>query len=458
MLKLKPSNQYKKYSIFRIIGNEMPPRDEPDARLKTLKFILNNEPEFINTIKCWIVNCIHDKNRQELITNILSEKNQYFVISQIQKQKYIEANNKKQKINHAIAINRARNMAIQHGKTLSEFTFLLDGDCLFNEFLWNKTINELEEDQEKTSRKIYSIPTSRSTFEHSILSNEPMLIAEPMTIHRYDCDRFFNETIPFGEGDKLKFLYEIGHNKESGKHHLMSHEKICKSVGLIHHVTASDYKIEVDWKLRMKLRSESIENLLQKLDNQYFSECEKIKSNNYWSKIQGWFDFQGLYYELAQKQEDGCKIIEIGSWFGASIFYLAQEFKNRNKLSTKLYAIDTWNYEKNSFEKFLNNMEEGKVHDMITPIKMSSIEASNQFEEESIDVVFIDSSHQYDDVLNDIKAWYPKVKKGGIIGGHDYVAGHKVSESNVIKAVHKFFLYKNLEIRQADKSWIHKKI
>ena len=38
---------------------------------------------------------------------------------------------------------------------------------------------------------------------------------------------------------------------------------------------------------------------------------------------------------------------------------------------------------------------------------------------QSIDVLFIDGSHEYNDVKADFEAFYPKVKKGGIIAFHD---------------------------------------
>jgi hypothetical protein len=51
---------------------------------------------------------------------------------------------------------------------------------------------------------------------------------------------------------------------------------------------------------------------------------------------------------------------------------------------------------------------------------MSSIEAAETYLDNSLDFVFIDAAHDYDSVKQDIISWLPKVKKGGIISGHDY--------------------------------------
>lgn len=466
-----------KYSIFRILGNETPPRDDDDARLKSLQFILDNEPEFPNTIKCWIVNCIHDKIRRELICKMLSDRNMYYVIVPIVKSDYVQAKDRRQKIRHLIGINRARNFAIKHGRLISNISFVLDGDCMFNQLLWDKTCNEIELDQSiNLNRKIYSIPTSRSRLEHCLNSDKAMLLAEPMLAFRSDNNVFFDESIPFGEGDKLKLLYQLGHSQEQGKHHLVINESYCKSVGLVHHITFSDYDIELNQKLRTDLRNESMTRLMWQVDNPDLAFPELAtrrhnKPNQYWSTIQGWFDFRGLYSQFAYEQHRDCKFVEVGSWLGASICYLATEFKNRNKFP-QIYSVDTWEGsnenihfdliskiggKENLYHKFLNNLKSAGVDDIVTPIRMQSVDASKLFEDESLDVVFIDASHSYQDVYNDIFHWYPKVKKGGIISGHDYVPGHLVSEVGVVKAVNEFFLGKNLEIGQANRSWLHVK-
>ena len=51
---------------------------------------------------------------------------------------------------------------------------------------------------------------------------------------------------------------------------------------------------------------------------------------------------------------------------------------------------------------------------------MSSTDAAKLYQDESIDFVFIDAEHDERSVYTDISAWWPKIKKGGILGGDDY--------------------------------------
>jgi len=50
-----------------------------------------------------------------------------------------------------------------------------------------------------------------------------------------------------------------------------------------------------------------------------------------------------------------------------------------------------------------------------------SFDVVKEFEDEFFDFIFIDADHTYEAVARDIADWYPKIKKGGALCGHDYV-------------------------------------
>jgi len=53
-------------------------------------------------------------------------------------------------------------------------------------------------------------------------------------------------------------------------------------------------------------------------------------------------------------------------------------------------------------------------------VQKDSVLASENFKDSFFDLVFIDADHSYDSVKKDILAWLPKVKRGGVLCGHDY--------------------------------------
>jgi hypothetical protein len=54
-------------------------------------------------------------------------------------------------------------------------------------------------------------------------------------------------------------------------------------------------------------------------------------------------------------------------------------------------------------------------------IRAKSEIAADIFPDNSLDFVYIDANHAYQYVVQDIQLWYPKVKPGGYICGHDYI-------------------------------------
>lgn len=79
--------------------------------------------------------------------------------------------------------------------------------------------------------------------------------------------------------------------------------------------------------------------------------------------------------------------------------------------------------------------------------RMTSVEAAEKVDKHSLDFVYIDARHDYESVLEDLNAWFDKVKPGGIFAGHDYADGHfEQGVFGVKKAVDEFFAEKGIPV------------
>jgi len=107
----------------------------------------------------------------------------------------------------------------------------------------------------------------------------------------------------------------------------------------------------------------------------------------------------------------------------------------------KLYLVDPYRKYDSTLSPHLESAKEeakrvlAEFKDKIVMIYKESVEAVKDIDDESLDFVYIDGGHSYDAVSQDIPAWYPKVKSGGLVGGHDYTPDYF---PGVVKAVDEF--------------------
>lgn len=59
----------------------------------------------------------------------------------------------------------------------------------------------------------------------------------------------------------------------------------------------------------------------------------------------------------------------------------------------------------------------------VSIIRKPSVEAAQEIADGSLDLAFIDGAHDYNNVKADIAAWFPKIRPGGFLSGHDYRPG-----------------------------------
>ena len=162
-------------------------------------------------------------------------------------------------------------------------------------------------------------------------------------------------------------------------------------------------------------------------------------------------------YKLTGKEESPIKLYcsrwrsmprlfrRLGFTKGAEIGVEIGSFSKRLCLDNpnlKLYAIDSWSaYKVYGFGKSQNRQDSyyQRAKAKLEPyncqiIKDFSMSAVNKFKDESLDFVFIDAAHDFEHVKEDIREWSKKVKRGGIVAGHDYYVFNSGNDG-VVKAV-----------------------
>lgn len=156
---------------------------------------------------------------------------------------------------------------------------------------------------------------------------------------------------------------------------------------------------------------------------------------------------------------------QLGFKKGAEVGVFAGHYSDillNNIPGLELFCVDFWGgytgYRDKGFDHHMiaaYNKAKATLEGRATMIKAFSVEGAKQFDDESLDFVYIDANHEYKFVKEDIEAWTPKVRKGGIVSGHDYYVS-KTGNDGVIRAVNEYAKEHgyNLELTEWDKETI----
>ena len=112
--------------------------------------------------------------------------------------------------------------------------------------------------------------------------------------------------------------------------------------------------------------------------------------------------------------------------------------EQKNFVKNQKFYDECYNFVKN---KFSNNKK-------VEIVREASVIAAKKFDDNFFDFIYIDANHDYEFVLEDLRSWYPKLKKYGVMCGDDY--GHP-SGNGVIKAVTEFAYEKKIIVSSSIK-------
>lgn len=158
--------------------------------------------------------------------------------------------------------------------------------------------------------------------------------------------------------------------------------------------------------------------------------------------------------EVGVKQGDFAQII-LSKWKSCKSYKLVDLWAKQENYK------DVANVRNEVHEQFMQETKDKleQYNNITEYYRMYSVEAAKKMRSESIDFVYIDARHDYCGVMEDLEAYWPLVRPGGIIAGHDYNSNDEirgqdwslcmdgtVNPQAVKGAVNEFFLSKGLTI------------
>lgn len=141
--------------------------------------------------------------------------------------------------------------------------------------------------------------------------------------------------------------------------------------------------------------------------------------------------------------------VEVGVWQGHLSAQLLKAFPDLILIMVDLWAVPEGTTSMHDKDNNAAAMDQAKQMAMqITAfaggrrsIKQgSSVKWAGKYYGGVFDFVFIDADHYYESVKADVEAWWPKIRSGGILAGHDYAGvGDRREGWGVKRAVDEFF-------------------
>ncbi|KAI9316056.1 alginate lyase-domain-containing protein [Dichotomocladium elegans] len=241
---VSPHNERDQLLLYRIIGNDLPPRHKQGQTLSNLHFILEHEPVFPNTRKIFLLNRISDPVSESAIIDLLERYHAEYLRIPFVEEEYKQIDFRLEEFSepdflhsddyrrfskvaklrtldftyhdknlYAMNNNGGRNRAIQHGKSMPNTRWIMpfDGNCYLSQNAFNEIKAQL--DRYGLDTKYFVVPMIRLLNNSVLLNNmdqRPKAHEEPQIIFRYDTTEEYNLNMRYGRRSKLELLWRLG--------------------------------------------------------------------------------------------------------------------------------------------------------------------------------------------------------------------------------------------------------
>lgn len=147
---------------------------------------------------------------------------------------------------------------------------------------------------------------------------------------------------------------------------------------------------------------------------------------------------------IAHREDLGCLAelygLKTGAELGVQAGLFSKDILARWKSCEKYILVDLWhkqeryddtaNVENNQQESLFQATKKRLAqHANITEfMRMYTTEAAKLVPDDSLDFIYVDARHDYCGVREDLREWWPKLRMGGILAGHDYLSAAEATK------------------------------
>jgi hypothetical protein len=238
-----------RFVLTRIIGNDLPPRHAAGQNLKNIRFILDREPDLSGCSKRWILNRIVNPDIERALIATLDAHHQRYsrigfrlqafgrlgretglldggagVMADIGGKPTEDARKRallraeRPRINYAIPINAARNLALLEAHNDADWILPFDGNCFVTEAAWARIRAFVGQ---RGEIRYVAIAMARISGYEAVFSRggDRKVEGEPQVMFHHEAPLAFDESYPYGRRDKVELLWRLGVTGEWDRWH-----------------------------------------------------------------------------------------------------------------------------------------------------------------------------------------------------------------------------------------------
>eukprot|EP00897_Mesotaenium_endlicherianum_P005570 jgi/Mesen1/5040/ME000025S04439 len=217
------SNPPKKFVLYRLVGNDMPPLQSPGQLYWNLKYTLENEPNLENCQKRWIVNNIVNMTARGLIVDLILKHGYKLDDILIRRLDYDRLQSKSYPEGWETLLteqNEGRNAAIEDGIMYgARWILAFDGNQFITKSAW-QGINNVASWSEKQGFKYFKVPMYRLHYlqnaswltgdaTHETCLQYAPLLGESQLAFRNDAPNRYQQGVQYGNANKWQFLEDV---------------------------------------------------------------------------------------------------------------------------------------------------------------------------------------------------------------------------------------------------------